>query len=553
MTGLQEILDSTAAEASDDARGAERAPDVAPQDGPAPTVSAQAEADRVALSREVLVACDLFRLASADGELVWHQQANAELFRDLMLAAFLRLGDVEVKVLDHAAVGLDMAALIGDGQEDLGERWLRTVGAPLGSELSERIAQAVAGRIVIGFELPDSLSAVIEASAGALLKLAIHPCRFMDDLLLMGESSHPTFAGALAQSALDPRELFWSAGLLRRRLKAVAVLPVEPKLDRLALLAGQMAMDRALISEGGFLNLAQFSKEIRRIADDHDLLLARAHPYAAFDTASALELVKIPNVRFTSSSVYALLASGRVATTVAISSSLLHEARYFGVAAVALAPEASNGFPLDDRLTAFRAEALPGAIADAAARLMGDTPDERSAVVRMDGTSLRSVIGETWGLADADRAAPVLPAAVLPDTRVLASDPRIAVGLVSGWCAIEDWGVWANGPVGTFAFEWQDRYGDRLTLAVDLASFPPTPDGVQEIGIWTEGVQIASVSAPGLGYKPARAIFVVPKPRFAGSVQLHFVVTDPLSASELTGGEDARKLGAGLVSIASLI
>ena len=124
---------------------------------------------------------------------------------------------------------------------------------------------------------------------------------------------------------------------------------------------------------------------------------------------------------------------------------------------------------------------------------------------------------------------------------------------MSGWCAAETWGVWANGPVGTFAFEWQDRYGDSLTLAVDLASFPPDPDGVQEIDIWAEGVKIASVFAPGLGHRPARAIFAVPKPQFAESMQLHFVVRDPLSAAELTGGEDARKLGAGLVCIASLL
>lgn len=541
MAGSRETPDSPAAEISDDAPAEAEAEAAATGEGGA------------TLSREVLIACDLFRLASVEGELVWHQQPNAELFRDLMHAAFLRLDGVEVKVLDHAAVGLDMAAMAEGARAELGERWLRTLDAPLDAELSARIAQAVAGRIVIGFELPDPLAAVIEASAGALLKLAIHPCRFMDDLLLLGDSSHPVFAEALARSALDQRELFWAAGLLSRQLKGSAVIPAGEKLDRLALLAGQMAMDRALVGKDGFLNLAQFSEEIERIASEHDLLLARPHPYAAFDTASALELVKIPNLRFTSSSVYALLASGRVATTLAISSSLLHEARYFGVEAVALAQEASNGFPLDNRFTGFRAEALPGAIADAAARLMGDAPEEGSALLRVGATPLRSVIAETWGLAGADQAAPVLPAAVLPDTRVLAGDPSIAAGLVAGWCAVEGWGVWANGPVGTFAFEWQDRYGDSLTLAVDLASFPPTPDGVQEIDIWAEGAKIASVSAPGLGHRPARAIFAVPKPRFAGSVQLHFVVRDPLSAAELTGGEDARKLGAGLVCIASLL
>ncbi|WP_426029394.1 hypothetical protein [Caulobacter sp. DWP3-1-3b2] len=470
-----------------------------------------------------------------------------------MRSALSHLDHVTVEILDHDAVGSSVTTIADSAAlEDLGVQWLNRSSAPIDDALKARIETAVAGKIVIGFELPATLSGVIQASAVALLNLAIHPCRFLDDLLLLGASNHPVFAAALERAKSDERELFWAAGLLRCRISGSATAPEGLEAGRLALIAGQMAMDRALINDGRFVSLADFADRIGEIAKDHDLLLARAHPYAGFDVASALELVKIPNLRFTTSGTYALLASGRIATVVAVSSSLLHEACYFGVAAEALAPGASHGFPLSPELTAFRAQALPGAIADAVAVLTGREPSGGPPVLALGGAALRGLIEETWGLTGINHVAPMLPAATLPDMRVSGNHPSVVAGLVSGWCPPEDWGVWADGAVATFAFDWREAYGKGVVLAVDLASFPASPDATQEVEIWVEGVRITTVAAPGL-HRPVRAVFTVTRPRYPGPVQMHFVVREPLSAAGITNGEDARKLGVGLIGIASLI
>lgn len=423
-------------------------------------------------SAPILIAGDLFRLEANDawGGFVWNQAHNMAWLRNLARAIFGSVPALSIDVLDHAMLALKPVAFGPAVEAYADPLWLERMAAPVAPDLAGRIAEAVAGKLVLAFELPANLRDLIGRHAALLVHLAVSPIRFADDVFLDVSCVDPEIGEALAGHAVSDRELFWQAGLVRAALeppaKVTAGLP-----DDILLIADQIGNDRAMIVDGAFTSLGAYRDRLAELAGAHALTLLRPHPHrpriADFD-----RLAGLPRLRLTNANSYALMASGKVKTVTAVSSSLLGEAPYFGVDAVRLAtPDCRRDAPPETRI---RVGALAGPIGELLAKRLGHPlPPRGTWQPERDALpDLRRFARDDWGLSKANRNTPILSAADLgamaPGEMIPASDDAFADGLGQGWHGREVSSVWSAADSATLAFRWPGTDPARIRLDFEL-------------------------------------------------------------------------------------
>jgi hypothetical protein len=314
---------------------------------------------------------------------------------------------------------------------------------------------------------------------------------------------------------------------------------------RVALIAAQTRADRVLISGDGFVDLGDYARDIEAIADTHDLLLISPHPHAANEIPGLGSLLKIPSVRITTANSYRMLATGRLTRIVAISSSLIEEAKYFGVHGERLST------PNDRSSIYIRAQSFGNKIADIVARLCGfDLPSLEGASLP-PGAVVRQLLGINWAADGITNAADVFPAVDLNSAdcgMMRCSDPRFAPALVFGWHAAEDWGVWGNGPVSALNFTWPESREAPLACVLEICVFVEPDRLTKALDIWIDGERVANILA--MAKETVKVALEIDAPRKPGPVQI-LLTTKPSRPSESCADHpDWRLLGVGLVGFA---
>jgi hypothetical protein len=121
------------------------------------------------------------------------------------------------------------------------------------------------------------------------------------------------------------------------------------------------------------------------------------------------------------------------------------------------------------------------------------------------------------------------------------------VALLSGWSALESWGVWSDGPSASFAIDLPDQRDGALQLALDCAVMLD-PGGAQ-----TVIVDVNGKAAARWDLRTAAAVLRIPiSNAIVPASGLVTVVLHILHPSVAPGGADERALGVGIRSLTVL-
>lgn len=170
--------------------------------------------------------------------------------------------------------------------------------------------------------------------ADPFVDVVLHLVRFMPDLALALRSNVPEWHEIFLQHRLPESAIAQQAALIAAKTAWMA--PPEPLTPGCALVLGQVGIDRAVVSGGRFVSLADHLTTLHTLCVEHSQVLFKPHPYGVGQDRSAQAVLAFPAIQTTQSNFYHLVTQPQIEVVVALNSSGLHEARYFGKQACSL-------------------------------------------------------------------------------------------------------------------------------------------------------------------------------------------------------------------------
>ena len=181
--------------------------------------------------------------------------------------------------------------------------------------------------VVVGFELPDVMIRLFQARGVPYLDLFIHPVRYLEDLFFGIRTNVAEMFEVLTRHAV-PEELFhMQAGIHKATMRRTPPLDIR---RNTCLFVGQTPMDKSLLVNGNVLSVENFAEQIQQIARSSEKVYFKPHPYGSDEGQIMKILGGAGKAEITRANVYHLLAQDNIQEVFGISSSVLHEAEYFG-------------------------------------------------------------------------------------------------------------------------------------------------------------------------------------------------------------------------------
>lgn len=258
--------------------------------------------------------------------------------------------------------------------------------------------------LVVGYELSAPTRGVLDRLGVPYVDMWLHPVRFMDDLLFAFSSNNPDVHAALAGFGLDEYVFFQAADLIRAHVgRRTWLRPLRIE-DGSALFVGQQMSDKSVMHGGRMLNLLDFKDRFEALGKTHRRVYYSRHPRFMRGDREVLRYVRgqafARSVRLPT---YYLLADRRIEKVVSISSSVVHEARYFGKQAEWWhRPPITIGAEYPDYASVLLEWVSPHFWSAALRPLMDTKPCDR-VVYQEPRNKIRDMMDSYWGYAHIDR------------------------------------------------------------------------------------------------------------------------------------------------------
>lgn len=184
---------------------------------------------------------------------------------------------------------------------------------------------------IIAYELSHQTRELLTGAGLTYIDFWLHPVRFHDDIFFAVSSNDQAIRQRLAAWRLDSRLLTLRAMEIRLSLIRGHIRQNKKPPDNSALFIGQTPYDKALMQEGRMLNLLHYRQEFEALSEQYDTVLYSRHPVVHSGDGDVLRYVKsLPFAQLVRTPSYFLLAMEQVHGVYSISSSVVHEATYFG-------------------------------------------------------------------------------------------------------------------------------------------------------------------------------------------------------------------------------
>lgn len=184
--------------------------------------------------------------------------------------------------------------------------------------------------LVIGFEMSQALEQSLEKRDIPFISFDISPIRFMTDLCVRIRNHSRHFCFPFSWE-LSEKEIQFEANYMKA---SKFFAKGSHFTDRSVLVVGQTRNDRSVIHDGKYQWIGDYCELMKEVLDGYDIYY-KAHPYND-DALIVCEMLNAHNV--SEFNVYRLLATDELDCVVGLSSSVLHEAKYFGKRAHAMLP-----------------------------------------------------------------------------------------------------------------------------------------------------------------------------------------------------------------------
>lgn len=234
------------------------------------------------------------------------QERNVKILFGLISPVFLDL-DIKVEILSDTAQYLDK------------EKWADSLDEAGTSVLADHDLGDAA---VVGFEINPLDKSFLSDKNIPWINVEIHPIRFLGDLYFSVTASFPFGFDLLSCSE---KQIHLAANALKLKN-----LDLEYGIgENVLVIIGQTPADKSIYFDSEFKSLLNYIDTLEVLCSQHDTIYYRPHPVES-DPKIDEEIVKKFNAPILSDmSYYDLLSADQVQTICAISSSSLHEAKYF--------------------------------------------------------------------------------------------------------------------------------------------------------------------------------------------------------------------------------
>jgi hypothetical protein len=472
---------------------------------------------------------------------LFHDSLAAEGFSVFRFAGKSEGGSFDVKQFQALA-----------GLEPTPDGWAKAVSSTIPETAAPLFADLTTASLVLGWGLPPSIMGFLQRSGVNFLDVEVDPIRFADDLFLRMRTNAPSIARILERYAESDRTLRREVASIRALTSRRDAETLKPG-KSIAVFAGQMPIDLAVVKQGRIARPEDYLQEIRNVANDVEIFLVKPHPNSRSNEHILPLISYIPNSHLCNSNIYRILCDTNLRHVVSLSSSVLREASLFRIPSTHLLTcDRDDSLLIPDLARQWHRIRADVSFQD---ELFGSLRNQTwlEAVLisrrtdRDNSINLRSSFDGEWGLAELRANGsttldlPKLPQAATCTQQLWPSE--IKPYLRSGWSAPEDWGTWSDGEFHFIEAQLEDFDNwSGVVATLHLTAYLPAGITFQRARIFQAGKLVAETTFVKEGPTTTAVAVEVQSPTFKVLIE----TPDAVSPVELGHGEDSRKLGIGL-------
>lgn len=278
---------------------------------------------------------DLFR----GGEFGLHSvRFNCDRIHGLMIDSFLARGIrvnnfMPLSEGGHCDIGAYRRAM---GLPETPQGWAKATSIEIPAEHHDYFRGLLDADLVIGWGLSPALLNHLHSRGISFLDVEIDPVRFASQLYFRVRSNDFGLISKLR--AHHQKESFLASAVADVRSFIAARNPSALQSGlKLGAFIGQTRIDLAIVEKGQLVQPFDHLDQVKKVASAVDRFLIKPHPYETDNRHLDVLFSEIPNAVFCKANVYRLLADTKMKEVVSISSSVLAEARLFGINCTQLA------------------------------------------------------------------------------------------------------------------------------------------------------------------------------------------------------------------------
>ncbi|MGO2339855.1 MAG: hypothetical protein ACTH5M_04565 [Psychrobacter sp.] len=196
------------------------------------------------------------------------------------------------------------------------------------------LKDSISESLLIGYELSEETREILDKIGITYIDVWLHPIRFLDDNFFAIKSNSKKIQKKLVAHNLSDDHYFLYANKMKIESymgwNKYEGMIKDNIYENSAVFIGQTLTDKAVCKEGVMLNVLDFKEQFEKLTEEYDHVYYSRHPMIRGDDSNQIKFVtSFDNVSLIDIPAYKLLATDRVKHVVAISSSVVFEAKYF--------------------------------------------------------------------------------------------------------------------------------------------------------------------------------------------------------------------------------
>lgn len=351
----------------------------------------------------IVVTSDLLRVDDQKADRLADPNPNNVDFLNVLigapLARALSVSSLSAAALSEPLPSLRLRIFRMHGLPVSMASWARLY-AGLSAEGGAEIARLFKDALVVGYELPPYMVALLREHQVPFVDFSVSPIRFLPDYIFAVRTNvtalRHSLSGARVPQWMISREARLLTALgLRRREGISAKLPKNA-----VLFIGQADHDNSMIANGRMADDIDVRVHLQRIADRTGQVCYKRHPYRKNFDGLGKFIENDERMILIDHNIYELLGSGLVQEVHSLSSGVLHEARYFGVTCTRVLPVTTrhcvdDGDPSPDEYFGVLPHVLEEGFWTAVAK--GSEFRLEDAHLRLSDAALKQCLSMQWG------------------------------------------------------------------------------------------------------------------------------------------------------------
>lgn len=187
--------------------------------------------------------------------------------------------------------------------------------------------------LLIAYELSIETRNIFDKQKIKYIDLWLSPIRFYDDLMFDFYSNVPKVQNNLKKYKINEELFFIQSKKISNQFKYFRLNKELVLEDNSFLLVGQLFEDRSVIKNGKALTLIDYKKRLKILSKSCNKIYFQKHPFMPLQDFKLYfdEFKDIKNIEYLENiNIYELLSRTEIKKVIAISSSVLYEANFFG-------------------------------------------------------------------------------------------------------------------------------------------------------------------------------------------------------------------------------